>query len=377
MSPLSINHAGRKVDFDFTTIRNSDLRNLVEKAAKKLYGYFLPSTSQEPFVTICYTDHISDYFDNNGEECIQSETAQMNSHQALVGGHGERLLYDYEEGMLRRIFFEVNMPSRFSNEKSRATSRAFMSAVEYKVNTFYTRGYLCGMQQVNIEQGYSFMHACSFAVSDDAYVVAATPGAGKSSLLLSLCFSDEIQADFISDDFSLIDNHGHAHQIGRAMAIKSHQIQYFPKMEERLQGMSRMQRIQWFLLKKKGLKRLAAPSELFGDHIVTDKQIKKVFYLTNHNQSTFVHEEMDIVEFAGLNANMLFSELYLGMEIRNHALILPGHKNVMRVNEFIERSESNILNCLKDVPCTLVKVPFRSDPRDLLKYLLEQELIKC
>ena len=149
---LSINHVGRRVCFDFTTVRDSDLRLLVEQAAQKLYGYFLPSESQEPFVTICYTDHISDYFDSKSEECIQSETAQMNSHQALVGGHGDRLLYDYEGGRLCRLFFEVNMPSRFANEKNRATSRAFMSAVEQQVNSFYTRGYLCGMQQVNIEQ---------------------------------------------------------------------------------------------------------------------------------------------------------------------------------------------------------------------------------
>lgn len=372
---ISINHAGRRVDFDFTSISDSKLRLLVQQAAKKLYGYFLPSTSNEPFVTICFTDHIKDYIDIKSEECIQSETATMNSHQALVGGHGDHILYDYEEGYLRRIFFEVMMPSKFANEKKRATSRAFLSVVEEKVNSFYTRGYLCGMQQVNIEQGMSYMHACSFAIGEDAYVVAATPGAGKSSLLLSLCFSGDVQADFISDDFSLISKDAHAHQIGRAMAIKSHQLQYFPGLEGKLQGMSQMQRLQWFLLKQKGLKRLASPEELFGERIVTDKPIRRVFYLTNHNLSTFVHEEMSISDFAELNANMLFSELYLGMEIRNHALILPGHKNVMRVNDFIERSQANIEKCLENVPCTLVKVPFRSDPRELLRYLLNQELI--
>lgn len=371
---LTINHAGRRIDFDFTTVQDETLRALVEKAAKKLYGYFLPAKSFAPFVTICFSDHIKDYIDRT-EECIQSETATMNSHQALVGGHGNHILYDYENGILRRIFFEVCRPSKFANEKSRVTSRAFMSAVEQQVNSFYTRGYLCGMQQVNIEQGLSYMHACSFSIDGNAYVVAATPGAGKSSLLLSMCFNDAVKADFISDDFSLISPDGHAHQIGRAMAIKSHQIQYFPGIEDKLQGMSSWQRMQWFLLKKKGLKRLAAPAELFGEHITTDKSIRKVFYLTNHDQPSFVHEDMSIADFAELNANMLFSELYLGMEIRNHALILPGHKNVMRVNEFIERSQANIHSCLKNVPCTLVKVPFRSDPRNLLKYLLEHKLI--
>lgn len=372
---LTINHAGKRIDFDFSTVQDETLRALVEQAAKKLYGYFLPAKSNESFVTICFSDHIADYIDHT-EECIQSETATMNSHQALVGGHGEHILYDYENGHLRRIFFEVVRPSKFANEKSRATSRAFLSAVEQKVNSFYTRGYLCGMQQVNIEKGYSYMHACSFSIGGNAYLVAATPGAGKSSLLLSMCFNDAVKADFISDDFSLISPDGHAHQIGRSMAIKSHHIQYFPGMEERLQGMTRWQRMQWFLLRQKGLKRFAAPAELFGEHITSDRPIRKVFYLTNHNQPTFVHEEMSITDFAELNANMLFSELYLGMEISNHALILPGHKNVMRVNEFIERTQANILSCLKDVPCTLVKVPFRSDPRDLLKYLLEQKLIE-
>ena len=372
---LSINHAGGKVDFDFSTILDDMLRRYVEQAAKKLYGYFLPANEQKTIATICFSDHLDDFFERDNE-CVMSETARINSHQALVGGHGDRLLYGYTDGRLSRIFFEVTMPSRFSNEKSRVTSRPFLSAVEQKVNSFYTRGYLCGMQQVNIEQGMSYLHACSFAVGDDAYVLAATPGAGKSSLLLSLCFSDDIQADFIADDFSLIDNQGHAHQVGRAMAIKSHQIQYFPKLEECLQGMPRMQRLQWFLLKQKGLQRMAAPSELFGEHITSNKPIKRVLYLTNHSQSTFIHQDMSIAEFAELNANMLFSELYLGMEIRNHALILPGHRNVMRINEFIERSQLNIENSLKDIPCTLIKVPFRSDPRSLLQYLLEQTLIE-
>lgn len=372
---LSINHAGRKVDFDFSTIKDDMLRSYVEQAAKKLYGYFLPANDQRTIATICFSDHIDDFFEKDSE-CVMSETARINSHQALVGGHGDRLLYDYTVGRLSRIFFEVTMPSRFSNEKSRVTSRAFLSAVEQKVNSFYTRGYLCGLQQVNIEQGMSYLHACSFAVGDNAYVVAATPGAGKSSLLLSLCFSDDIEAAFISDDFSLIDATRHAHQIGRAMAIKSHQIPYFPRMEERLQGMSRMQRLQWFLLRQKGLQRMAAPSELFGEHITTNKLIKRVFYITNHNHPYFIHQDMSIAEFAELNSNMLFSELYLGMEICNHALILPGHRNVMRINEFIERSQSNIESSLEEVPCTLVKVPFRSDPRDLLKYLLEKNLIE-
>lgn len=372
---LSINHAGEKVDFDFSTIQDDLLRRYVELAAEKLYGYFLPANQQRTIATICFSDHLDDFFEKDND-CIMSETARINDHQALVGGHGDRLLYDYSDGRLSRIFFEVTMPSRFSNEKSRVTSRSFFSVVEQKVSSFYTRGYLCGMQQVNIEQGMSFLHACSFAVRDDAYVVAATPGAGKSSLLLSLCFSEDIQADFIADDFSLIDNQGHAHQIGRAMAVKSHQIPYFPQLEERLQGMSRMQRLQWFLLQRKGLRRMAAPPDLFGEHITTNKSIKRVLYLTNHNQPTFIHQDMGIAEFAELNANMLFSELYLGMEIRNHALILPGHRNVMRINEFIERSQSNIENSLEKIPCTLIKVPFRSDPRDLLQFLLEQRLIE-
>ena len=107
-----------------------------------------------------------------------------------------------------------------------------------------------------------------------------------------------------------------------------------------------------------------------------DTPVKKVFYLTNHGKDTFEHEPMPISEFARLNANMLFSELYLGMEIFNHALMLPKFTQMNSVADFITKTRANIEACFADKPCTLVKVPFRSDPRDLLNFLRREQLLE-
>lgn len=369
-----INHAGKSVKFDTEHINNKYLTECTEKALHKLFGYFLPADGKEVVMTFVFTDHILDFF-KDGPDSIKSEGAMINPTQTFAAGHGNSFLYEFEEGKLTKVYYSLSVPSKYQNEKNRAVSREFISNVESQVNMFYTRGYLNSLQQLNISNGWSYLHACSFCFNGNAYVVTATPGAGKSSLLLSMCFNDNVDLDFISDDFSLIDDKAHAHQIGRAMAIKSHQIQYFPGMKDKLQNMSKMQKMQWFLLKQKGLKRLAAPSELFGDHITTDKPVKKIFYLTNHGKNTFEHEDFTVEEFARLNANMLFSELYLGMEIFNRALILPGNKNLNNVGEFIEGTRKNLCEIFKDTPCTLVKVPFRSDPRILLDYLLKNNLI--
>lgn len=371
-----INHMGKAVVFDCSSIENHYLKECSEKALKKLFCHFLPTESKEVAMTFSFTDHLEKHF-RMEPHAIISENARANSNQVFVTGHGNRFGYELSpEGRLEKVYFEVTAPSKIDNTKSRATSRAFMSNVESQINGFYTRGYLNSMQQANIFDGSTFLHACSFAIGDDGYVVAATPGAGKSSLLLSLRFAEGIDGfRFISDDFSAIDQQGHAHQIGRAMAMKSHQLQYFPGLEGVVQHMSRMQRLQWFLLKNQGLKYLLTPEELFGDCITTNVPVRHVFYFTNHGKDTIEHENLSIKEFARLNANMLFSELYLGMEIFNHALMLPGVTLLNNVAEFIEGSRKNIEKCFEGCECTLVKVPFRSDPRKTLDYLLDNKLI--
>lgn len=369
-----INHAGKSVKLDTEHINNKYLAECAEDALHKLMGYFYPADGKDLIMTFVFTDHINDFF-RFGEDTVMSEGAKLNSNQAFVKGHSNEFGYEFTDGVLTKVYYALSAPSKWQNEKNRTITREFISDVEAQINAFYTRAYLNGLQQANISRGMSFLHACSFCVNGNAYIVTATPGAGKSSLLLSMCFNESIDRDFIADDFSLVDDKAHAHQIGRAMAIKSHQIQYFPGMKDKLQNMSRMQKLQWFFLKQKGLKRLAAPSELFGDHITTDKPVKKIFYLTNHGKNTFEHEDFTVEEFARLNANMLFSELYLGMEIFNRALILPGNKNINNVADFIEGTRTNLCKIFKDTPCTLVKVPFRSDPRMLLDYLLKNKLI--
>ena len=371
----SINHIGKKIVFDTSLITNDYLRESADKALRKLFGFFLPSESEEVYLTFVFTDHLMDCF-RADEQSIMSETARVNATQAFMTGHGDGFGYEFDNGRLQKVYFQLNAPTHIENNKRKALSRDFLSVVQQQINSFYTRGYLVGIQQANTTDGHSFLHACSFAIGGKGYVVAATPGAGKSSLLLSLRFAENLDFNFISDDFSSIDSKGCAHQIGRAMAVKSHQLQYFPQLAEVVANMSKMQRLQWFFLKQKGLKYMASPQELFGNRIATNIPVHKVFYLTNHGKNTFEHESMSIDEFARLNANMLFSELYLGMEIFNHALILPNHPDMNTVSQFIEKSRENIKQSLKGVECTLVKVPFRSDPRNLLKYLLEQRLVE-
>mgnify|MGYP003301529907 CR=1 FL=1 len=103
--------------------------------------------------------------------------------------------------------------------------------------------------------------------------------------------------------------------------------------------------------------------------------VKHCIYLTNHNKDVIEHEVMSVSEFARLNANMLFSELYLGMEVFNHALMLPDVNLAGNVADFIEGSRRNIEKCFEGCICTLVKVPFRSDPRKVLEYMRNLEIL--
>ena len=372
----SINHMGWSAVFDTSAIENSWLRKCADKAIEKLFCHFLLSDSKNVAMTFVFTDNLTRHF-RMGENVIMSENARANDNQIFMTGHGNRFGYEFDAvGRLSKVYFELSAPTKINNAKNKAISRAFLSSVEAQVVSFYTRGYLNSMQQANISDGCSYLHACSFCVGDEGYVVAATPGAGKSSLLLSMRFAEGLENfRFISDDFSAIDTQGHAHQIGRAMAMKSHQLLYFPQLESVVQNMSKMQRLQWFLLKRQGLKYMLTPEELFGEQITTDKPVKHLFYLTNHGKDTIEHEPLAVEEFARLNANMLFSELYLGMEIFNHALMLPHVHLANNVAEFIEGSRRNIEKCFAGSECTLIKVPFRSDPRKVLEYMRNQKLI--
>ena len=371
-----INHLGKAVVFDTSFISDSYLRKCTDNAIEKLFCHFLTSQSEDVVLTFYFTDSLDKHYRKEANQ-VMSENAKANSSQIFMSGHGNKFGYEFGQGgRLEKVYYQIYAPSRIDNNMSRAKSRAFLSAVEAQVVSFYTRGYLNSIQQVNIADGGSYMHACSFAIGDEGYIVAATPGAGKSSLLLSLRFAENIgDFKFISDDFSAIDTEGHAHQIGRAMAMKSHQLQYFPQLESVVQNMSKIQKLQWFLLKRQGLKYMLTPEELFGNKITTDVPVKHLIYLTNHGKDTIESEKLSVAEFARLNANMLFSELYLGLEIFNHVLMLPTVNLVGNVADFINNTRRNIEKCLNGCECTLVKVPFRSDSRNVLEYFVENRVI--
>ena len=369
-----VNHAGKDVLFLVDDIEDSYLRRSAYEAIKNFYSQFSSKTDGEIVLTYRLTDHIDDFF-NKDEEAIMSESAKINSNQVFANGHGNKFGYEFIDGKLTTIYYNLVSPSRMENNKSKATSRAFLSHVENQIAMMYSRGFLHGLQLKNLEEGASFMHACSFAVGDNGYIVAATPGAGKSSLLLSMSFDDDLHAKFISDDFACADVNAHAHFIGRSMAIKSHQIQYFPGLQSRFDDMSFWQKMQWFVLKKRGLKRMGTPGQIFGGNITTNMPVKRIIYLTNHNKDTFEHAPLPVADFADLNANMLFSELFLGMEIVNHSLILPGHHLLPTADKFISSTRQTLAKIFENTPCVLVKVPFRSDPRKLLEYLKNEKII--
>lgn len=370
-----VNHAGKDVVFRVDDINNDYLRHCTLAAIKKFYGQFSPANGGDSILTYRITDSLDRHF--HAEVCsIMSESAKINDTQVFMSGHGNKFGYEFtDDGHLSTIYYQLSSPGRVENYKSRAVSRAFQSNVEAQIMTMYSRGFLHGLQLANLEHGASFMHACSFAVGDNGYIVAATPGAGKSSLLLAMSFDEGINTRFISDDFACIDSAGHAHFIGRSMAIKSHQIQYFPRLKDRLGDMSAMQKLQWFLLKQKGLKRMATPNQIFEGSITTDIPVKRAIYLTNHNHNTFEHTPMSGADFANLNANMLFSELFLGMEIVNHSLFLPGNHLLPTADKFISNTRKTLTDIFSTISCELVKVPFRSDPRRLLEYLKVENLI--
>ena len=120
---------------------------------------------------------------------------------------------------------------------------------------------------------------------------------------------------------------------------------------------------------------MLTPEELFGNKITTDVPVKHLIYLTNHGKDTIESEKLSVTEFARLNANMLFSELYLGLEIFNHVQMLPNVNLVGNVADFINNTRQNIEKCLNGCECTLVMVPFISDPRIVLEYFVENYVI--
>lgn len=372
---FKINHAGTDIIFCVDDIKDRYLQKSALKALKKFFCGF-SHRRDTPGVLLSYrlTDHIDDFFKTD-RPVIMSESAKINDYQMFISGHGNQFGYEFTDGRLTTLYYGLIPPSRIENNKSRAVSRSFESNVEAQISAMYSRGFLHGLQLISLSLGMSFMHACSFAIEDKGYIVAATPGAGKSSLLLAMSFDKALETNFISDDFSCIDKEGHIHYIGRPMAIKSHQIQYFPELKDKLNDMSLMQQLQWFILKQRGLKRMGTPQQIFGNRVTTDIPVHKAFYLTNHNCESFSHEAMSPETFANLNANMLFSELFLGIETMNHALILPGNNLMPSVDRFISETRRILTDIFQSIPCELVKVPFRSDPRKLLRYLKSEALI--
>ena len=127
-----INHAGKDVVFSLEDIKNNYLKNCTLEALKKFYGQFSHIEGDSVFLTYRLTDHIDDFFDYSSE-VIMSESAKINSHQAFMAGHGNRLGYEYENGNLKYIYFNLVNPGIIEDNKSKAKSRAFLSNVENQI----------------------------------------------------------------------------------------------------------------------------------------------------------------------------------------------------------------------------------------------------
>lgn len=373
---LEINHGGYKVILSINCSKNKFFEKRIENALFKQFGHFLKATDNEKvIIEFVFTDNVNKHF-LSGKDSIRTESAWINEDrtQYLTSGHGNKMMIQRRANEYAKLYYEINIPTKKNWTNNRFLSRDFYDNIDRQIAMFYTRGYLTNLHLLQLKNELTFLHGASFAKGNDAFLLTATPGAGKSSLLIALSQKDK-EVHFIADDITLLDRNGCVHNINRPLSLKSHHRDLFDNLENVFESMSLAQKIQWKLLKKKGLSYRVKPDVLFGENITTNKRLKRAIYLCNTTSIDFSTSIISESDYALLNANMIFSELMLGFEILNRLAVLPNCDVDFMPNEIINNTKSVIEKALTGIECVLVKVPYRSHPNKLFQFLLDNKLI--
>ena len=362
----------RTVEMDSSLVTNPRLNKELNRAIAVVFSDFHDARPGQPTVfRFCFTTALSDCWDP-ASECLSMGDAFYYDGKYKIYNHGATIVLD-TTAAIPTIYYLVKNSSK-NTLLSRMSNATFASDLERQLNVFYYRVFLVFMQWWNIKNGFSFIHASAFAYNEQAYLLSATSGIGKSSFLIAASVCTDFS--FISDDLTIVGANANAYYLGRKISIKPYHLDYFPWLKSKLNPqVGALQALQWQLLSsRKNVSTGISNTAIYQGRIENGIPIKKVIHLMNHHSNAFKIVDIKPDALSKIAVSIIQSELFLALEFFSKINYFPQSNEFLEYDKFANQMFTLFNTLFSTVEISCVLVPYRTDPNLLYEYLKQNLL---
>lgn len=231
------------------------------------------------------------------------------------------------------------------------------------------------LHQIILQKSNAFIHASCLARSGSTVLFSGWGGAGKTSVATNLLSSQDWT--FVADDLCLLSDDETVQPYLKRVQIYPYNISKTDQSNI-VDGRSILNRLNWYgrstVLGKKSVRRRSLPSELYSVCKDTRLPISQLIYLVRESCEQMTHEQISS-EMAAKRAAAT-----IGHEFRTHlqdlrALTAIDPDRWCSVETFISNTQAVYEPVFNSIPCSLVRIPLETNPKDLTAFIQENVLL--
>jgi len=231
------------------------------------------------------------------------------------------------------------------------------------------------LHQIILEKSNAFIHASCLARNGSGVLFSGWGGAGKTSIATNLLSSQDWK--FVSDDLCLLSADETVQPYLKRIQIYPYNISKSDQSQI-MSGRSILNRLNWYgrstMLGKKAVRRRSLPSDLYSICEDTRIPVSQLIYLVREHSEQITHEQISS-EMAAKRAAAT-----IGNEFRTHlkdlqALTAMYPDHWCSVEALVSNTQAVYESAFNSIPCTLVRIPPKTKPPGLTKYIQKNVLL--
>jgi len=299
------------------------------------------------------------------------------SADAIVTSHGG-LTY-HLTGNAPDLTVHLHSDARFTIERFapgwllRTGSSNYLLQSEKVAKNFMYNIFDFVTQLANLRLGQSYIHASSFVRRERAVAIVAWGGVGKTTALLKLVGGSGWS--FLSDDLGLIDDTRTLWRTPKRLQVYGYNVAGEGETYRALMsGRNVVDRAAWhvrrFTAGPKRVRRRVSAEELFGrEQTATSAELTDLFFMERADVIELSAVPIETTEVARRAARTIVRETQPMSELMT-AVYSSGHHPALPTPEtFYSDTLDTLQRCLKGVAGRLIRVPLKTRPDELARFL--------
>jgi hypothetical protein len=221
-----------------------------------------------------------------------------------------------------------------------------------------------------LQYNSAFIHAGIVDIDGSGTVLAGTGGAGKTSITLELL--EDQNADYLSEDFGVIDSSENSYYSPRFMTIYHSDYIYGQSditsyIEEELSGLDKL---HWLAQIRMGSnpRRKVSPLDILDEgSIKTESEIQRAIYLSRQNIPDISVEKISTKEFVDRSLWASFRELKRFYNLLSQSESVGDNDvDIPSINHLMDQTLSVYSTCFSEANTYHIKLPIGEGPEAVI-----------